>query len=92
MNHKSTEATKRRHTAPTEGSAGPQVAIDDLAQVCAQAHELMAQGAYEEAMPYLQRALQLDPNYAPGYCHLGQVYYSRMMWSEAEANFKRPSR
>lgn len=89
MNHKGTEATKRPPRVPDLGSEKPHMAMDDLAQVCAQAHQLMAKGEYEEAMPYVQRALELDPNYAPGYCHLGQVFYCRMMWDQAEVNFKK---
>ncbi|MBC7185990.1 MAG: tetratricopeptide repeat protein [Calditrichaeota bacterium] len=70
-------------------SPDPPATAADFTELCATASRLLAEGEYEAALPFLQKAVAIDPAYAPGYCQLGQVYYSRMMWREAEAHFKK---
>ncbi|MDZ7338323.1 MAG: tetratricopeptide repeat protein [candidate division KSB1 bacterium] len=60
-----------------------------FAELEAVALGLMAEGEYEAALPYLEQALALNPTSAPTHCHLGQVYYARMMWREAEEQFRK---
>ncbi len=53
------------------------------------ARRLMAAGEYEAALPYLQQATALNPASAPAWCLLGQVYFARMMWPQAEERFRK---
>jgi tetratricopeptide (TPR) repeat protein len=44
---------------------------------------LFNQGRYEEAIPHLLKATELDPEFAQGYLYLGRAYVNLGRWGEA---------
>lgn len=44
---------------------------------------LFQRGYYREAIPYFERATELDPNFAQAYFYLGRSYVSLARWREA---------
>lgn len=44
---------------------------------------LFNQGRYEEAIPHLLKATELDPEFAQGYLYLGRAYLNLGRWGEA---------
>ena len=49
-------------------------------------------GDWEAAYPYLKRAVEMNPNYAEGYNHLGVFYSRNKNYMEAINNFKKALR
>ena len=56
-------------------------------QAFTQAQKVLAQGG--SAIPFLTRALELDPNFARAYASLGVVYYNLNALSSAVENFNK---
>jgi Tfp pilus assembly protein PilF len=49
----------------------------------------MDEGDLEAAAARFKQAVDVDPRYAPGYGHLGWIYYSRREWAPAAEAFRR---
>ena len=44
-------------------------------------------GDPDRAISTLRKAIELDPEYAPAYAHLGRAYYTLLNWESAIENF-----
>lgn len=53
------------------------------------ANTSIGKGNWDEAYPYLKTAVELNPNYAQGYNHLGIFYTRKKKYTEAMNNFKK---
>ncbi len=61
-------------------ASNPQIAPTDLARVCFNAAiSLREQGKFAEALPYLQRAVELDPSFAAALTELPRLHYQAHM-------------
>ena len=58
-------------------------------QAFSQARKMKEEKSDAEALPYLQRAVELDPNFAYAYSLLGVTYHNLFAYSLASENFKR---
>ncbi|HHT9144091.1 MAG TPA: tetratricopeptide repeat protein [Candidatus Wunengus sp. YC61] len=53
------------------------------------ANTLIEKGSWDEAYPQLKAAVEINPNYAQGYNHLGIYYIKNKKYTEAINNFKK---
>jgi serine/threonine protein kinase len=58
-------------------------------QAYAQARKIQTENSYAEVLPYMQRAVELDPNFARAYATLGVAYFFLRNSSLSAQNFKR---
>jgi len=53
------------------------------------ANTLIEKGSWDEAYPQLKAAVEMNPNYAQGYNHLGIYYIKNKKYTDAINNFKK---
>lgn len=61
----------------------------DFETSVALANANIEKGNWEEAYPYLKKAVEMNPDYAQGYNHLGIFYARKKKYQEAINNFKK---
>lgn len=59
------------------------VSQEEMQSYLVYGEQLYSEGKYEEAVPYLQYAVQIDPNNLQGYQLLGHCYYSSGLMQQA---------
>jgi tetratricopeptide (TPR) repeat protein len=61
----------------------------DFQTIVTKVNALIEDGKWDDAYPYLKRSVEIDPNYAEGYNHLGVFYTRNKNYIEAINNFKK---
>ena len=62
---------------------------DEFKKEKAQAENCLMENKFDEARVHLEKALELNPEYAEGYCNLGLILLNNGEFSEAEENFQK---
>jgi tetratricopeptide (TPR) repeat protein len=70
-------------TGCAEDRVKPEAALDTPEHHYSTGNRLMAKGDYDGAMKAFQRAVALDPDFAPGHAGVGLVYGTKGMYTEA---------
>ena len=66
------------------GARAQQRTDDQFQALFQQGYGQLQNREYDAAIETFKKAIQIDPNLAPAYCRLGQLYYRRANLKEAE--------